>query len=143
MTLVDTNVISEMMRREPNARVVAWLDAQVAETLYVSAVSVAELLLGIACLPTGRRRTELERAFRDHERSLFGTRVVAFGDREAHAYAGVVSRARASGHVISIADGQIAATAAAGEFSIATRDVRPFAAAGLTVIDPWQIAASG
>jgi predicted nucleic acid-binding protein len=143
MTLVDTNVISEMMRREPDERVVAWLDAQDAETLYVSAVSVAELLLGIASLPAGRRRAELERAFHDHGRSLFDSRIVAFGEREARAYAGVVSRARAAGHAMSIADGQIAATAAAGEFSVATRDVRPFAAAGLTVIDPWQAAMPG
>jgi len=136
--LVDTNVISEMMRLAPNEDVVAWLDAQAAETLYVSAVTMAELLLGIALLPDGRRKTELDRGFREHERALFGSRIVPFGELEARAYPSVVRCARASGHAISVPDGQIAATAATRGFSIVTRDRKPFEAAGLAVVDPWE-----
>jgi predicted nucleic acid-binding protein len=138
--LVDTNVISELMRPSPNEAVVAWLDAQLAETLYVSAVSVAELLLGIALLSDGRRKAELDRAFREHEEALFRSRVAPFGEREAKAYPSVVRRARTAGHAISVADGQIAATAEARGWFVVTRDRTPFEAAGLTVIDPWRSA---
>jgi len=138
VTLVDTNVISELMRPAPNEAVVAWLDAQLAETLFVSSVSVAEILLGIALLPGGRRKAELERAFHEHEEALFGSRIVPFGEREAKAYASVVRRARAAGHAISIADGLIASTAAVAGFSIATRDRTPFEAAGVAALDPWR-----
>ncbi len=126
------------MRPAPNESVVAWLDAQLAETLYVSSVSVAEILLGIALLPDGRRKADLDRAFREHEDSLFGSRILPFGEREARAYASVVRRARAAGFDISSADAQIAATAAAAGFAIATRDRKPFEATGLTVLDPWR-----
>jgi len=137
MTLVDTNVISEMMRPHPSEHVVAWLDAQLAETLYVSAISLAELVLGIALLPDGRRKSDLDRAFRLHEQAMFGTRIIPFGEREARAYGDVVRRARSAGYAISVADGQIAATAAAGGFTIATRDRGTFESSGLTVIDPF------
>jgi predicted nucleic acid-binding protein len=138
MMLVDTNVVSETMRLAPNEDVIAWLDAQLAETLRVSAVSLAELLLGVALLPEGRRKRDLDRAFRAQEEALFGSRIVPFGELEAKAYPVVVRRARAHGHAISVADGQIAATAAARGFTVVTRDLRPFEAAGLAVVDPWR-----
>jgi predicted nucleic acid-binding protein len=141
MTLVDTNVISELMRPHPNQNVVGWLDAQLAETLYVSAVSLAEIVLGIALLPDGRRKSSLDRSFALHERALFGARIIPFGEREARAYGDVVCRARSDGHPLSVADGQIAATAAAGGFVVATRDRRPFASCGLTVVDPFEVQA--
>lgn len=137
MILVDTNVISEAMRRTPDPNVLSWLDEQLAETLYVSAVSLSELLLGIALLPNGARKSQLDRAFREQEGALFGSRILPFGEREARAYATVVSNARLGGCAISVADGQIAATAAAGRLAIATRDRAPFEAAGLRVVDPW------
>jgi predicted nucleic acid-binding protein len=135
--LVDTNVISEAMRPLPDRNVVAWLDEQLAETLYVSAVSLSELLLGIALLPDGARKLQIDRAFREQEGTLFGNRILPFGEREARAYASVVSRARLAGHAISVSDGQIAATAVAAGLVIATRDRAPFEAAGLRVLDPW------
>ncbi len=122
-----------MMRPAPNRDVVAWLDEQLAETPCVSAVSVAELLLGIALLPDGELKAFLERAFRERESRLFGRRVLSFGEREARAYANVVGRARIAGHDISVADGQLAATAVAAGLSVVTRDRTPFEAVGFRV----------
>ena len=138
MILVDTNVVSEMMRHTPEPKVVEWLDAQAAETLYFSTVSLAELLLGIATLPDGRRKVELGLSLAEQAVALFGERVLAFDVAAAHAYAEVVGRARAAGRAIGVADGQIAAIAAANELAIATRDTTPFAAAGVPIIDPWS-----
>ena len=137
MILLDTNVVSELMRQDPDRRVVAWLDAQTAETLYLSAVSLAELLLGIAILPEGRSKRELEAAVVGPARAMFGPRVLPFDAEAATVFAAVVSRARRAGYVIGVADGQIAATAVAHGLIVATRDTAPFEAAGLRVINPW------
>ena len=137
MILVDTNVISETMRATPEPRVVDWLDSQAAETLYVSTVSLAELLLGIAILPDGRRKVALGLVLGEQAALLFGDRVLPFDAGAARADAVVVARARRAGRPIGVADGQIAATAAAHDFSVATRDTAPFSAAGVRIIDPW------
>jgi len=138
MILLDTNVVSELMRAAPAAQVVSWLDAQVAETLHLSAVSLAELLLGIALLPDGRRKADLAVALETRATVLFGSRILSFDKTAAGVFAGIVSRTRASGFSIGTADAQIAATAAANGFVVATRDAAPFEAAGLTVINPWN-----
>jgi hypothetical protein len=138
MILVDTNVVSEPMKARGDPRVAAWLDAQAAETLFLSAVSVAELLLGVEVLPLGKRRAELTELIAGGVVALFAERILPFDLAAARAYAAVVARARQRGVAISVADGQIAATAAARGFAVATRDGGPFRAAGLTVIDPWR-----
>jgi hypothetical protein len=138
MILVDTNVVSETMRLSPDPKVVAWLDAQASETLHLSAVSLAELLLGIAVMPDGKRKAELGLSFGGQALALFGQRVLAFDKVAAMAYASVISRARAAGRPIGMADGQIAAVAMAHGLIVATRDTVPFEAAGLTVINPWK-----
>jgi toxin FitB len=137
MILLDTNVVSEPMRRQPDHRVQDWLDAQAFETLYLSTISLAELRLGIENLPVGRRRAALAAALGDQILSLFGDRIIPFDVAAAEAYATVVTRARARGHAITVADGQIAAIAAARNLSVASRDERPFRAASLVVINPW------
>jgi|307.fasta_scaffold121979_3 predicted nucleic acid-binding protein len=137
MILLDTNVVSEPMRRRPDRRVQDWLDAQAAETLYLATVSLSELLLGIESLPVGRRRTGLAAALEAQIVSLFEDRIVAFDIAAAEAYAQLVVLARRNGCAISVADGQIAAIAAARNLRIASRDEAPFRAAGLSVINPW------
>lgn len=139
MILLDTNVVSETMRLSPDPGVVAWLDAQVAETLHLSSVSLAELLLGIAMLPDVRRKSALGTSLDTRATALFGPRVLAFDKSAAEIFAGIVSRTRAAGFSIGMADAQIAATATAHGFVVATRDRAPFEAAGLTVIDPWRM----
>ena len=138
MILLDTNVVSEPIRRHPDSRVLDWLDAQVIETLYFSTISLAELLLGVENLPIGRRRTALAAALEQQIADLFGDRIIPFAIPAAEAYAKVVARARSQGQAISIADGQIAGVAAANKFRVASRDDQPFRAAGLVVVNPWK-----
>ena len=137
MILLDTNVISEPLLPRPDRKVLGWLDAQVAETLYLSTVSLAELLSGIENLPARKRRKALAFSLQEKIMVLFGERIVPFDLAAAKAYAKIVVRARRQGHPISVADAQIAAIAAARQFSVATRDEAPFNAAGVPVINPW------
>lgn len=137
MILLDTNVVSEPMRSKPDRNVLAWLDAQAVESLYLTTVSLSELLLGIASLPVGKRRKALAAALDEQIIALFAERIVPFDIAGAEAYAEIVTRARRHGHSIAVADAQIAAIAGSRRFSVATRDEEPFQAAGIPVINPW------
>ncbi|MGS0893963.1 PIN domain-containing protein [Burkholderia stagnalis] len=137
MILVDTNVISEPLRREPSAAVIAWLDAQNVETLFLAAISLAEMRFGVAVLPEGRRRDWLHQSIERRVMPVFRSRILPFDDAASKAYARIRARARAAGSAIAPADGYIAATAEANGLIVATRDVAPFEAMGLRVIDPW------
>lgn len=138
MILLDTNLVSEPLRPAPDPRVLAWLDAQSVETLYLSTISLSELLLGVEVLPPGRRRSTLVTALRAQIAGLFGPRIVAFDAEAAEACAQLTARARSRGLAISVADAQIAAIAATRSLIVATRDEAPFRAAGLRVINPWK-----
>lgn len=138
MILLDTNVVSEPMRPAPAASVVAWINAQPLDTLYLSAVTVAELRVGIAQLPDGKRKIGLHEDLEQRLLPLFAGRVIAFDLACSEAYAERVSMARKAGRMIVGADAYIAATAANLGFVVATRDAAPFEAAGLKVINPWQ-----
>ncbi|HDR9770515.1 TPA: type II toxin-antitoxin system VapC family toxin [Burkholderia cepacia ATCC 25416] len=137
MILVDTNVISEPLRREPNAAVIEWLDAQNVETLFLAAISLAEIRLGVAVLPEGRRRECLHQSIEQRVLPLFRGRILPFDDAASKAYASLRARARAAGVAIAPSDGFIAGTAEANGLIVATRDVTPFEAMGIRVIDPW------
>lgn len=136
MILLDTNVVSEAMKPGPHPSVRGWLDAQAAETLFLSSVSIAELMFGIGALPRGRRRTGLAAAL-DGVLTLFETRILSFDVQAARRYADLAVKARAAGRGFPTPDGYIAATAAAHGFAVASRDTSAFTAAGLVVIDPW------
>jgi len=138
MIVLDTNVISEPMKAHGNPAVLTWLDRQAPETLFLTAVNLAELLVGIAILPDGKRKRGLDTAFSELIPRLFGSRVLPFDEAAAKVYALLITRARAIGHTITVADGQIAAIAATYGFTVATRDTGPFLAAGVPVIDPWE-----
>jgi len=137
MIVLDTNVISEPLRAEGNPHVLAWLDEQSVETLYLTTISLAELRYGVAALPAGRRRTNLERAVEERIVATFGPRILPFDAAAAAASAEIRVRTRSAGKSLGLADSYIAATAAAHGFAIASRDIAPFRAAGLQVIDPW------
>jgi toxin FitB len=136
--LLDTNVVSEPLRAAPDARVIEWIDAQPLETLFLSAITVAELRAGVALLPAGRRRTGLHESLERRVLPLFAGRVLAFDLACTQAYAEMIAKARAAGLAIASADGYIAAIAVANGLMVATRDTTPFKAAGTAVIDPWQ-----
>ena len=137
MILVDTNVISEPLRPSPVVRVVDWIDAQPIETLYLSAITVAELRFGVASLPAGRRRTALRDSLETRVLPLFAGRVLPFDLAASQAYGELMARARSAGLAIGASDGYIAATAAANGMVLATRDTAPFQAAKVPFIDPW------
>ncbi len=137
MIVLDTNVVSEAMKPSSNPAVSAWLNEQVAETLYLSSVTLAELLYGIGTLPDGRRKDALAGTL-DGLLELFGSRVLPFDAEAARCYAQLATKARAAGKGFPTPDGYIAAIAVANGFALATRDTSPFEAAGVPVINPWE-----
>ena len=139
MIMLDTNVLSESLRPAPEPRVLDWINKQVIETLYLSAITVAELRFGATLLPSGKRKAKLQDSLENKLLPLFAARVLPFDLAVTEAYAEVMSRARIAGKSISTADGYIAATAAANNMIIASRDTSPFIAAGLEVVNPWEI----
>jgi predicted nucleic acid-binding protein len=138
MILLDTNVVSESMKPEPHPSVRDWLDAQAAETLFLSSVTIAELLFGIGALLRGKRKDRLASAL-DGVLDLFTARILPFDTAAARRYAELAVKARAAGKGFPAPDGYIAAIAAAQGFAVASRDTSAFKAAGLTIIDPWTV----
>lgn len=138
MILLDTNVISETQRRVPNARVLDWIDAQALETLYLSAITVAELRAGIELMPAGKRRDGLHENLEKRLLPMFANRVLSFDMACTKAYAELPAKSRAAGLAIETADAFIAAVALANGFTVAARDTNPFEAAGLKVVNPWS-----
>ncbi len=138
MILLDTNVVSEPLRPAHDTHVVAWIDAQSLETLFLSAITVAELRAGVAMLPAGKRRAGLQESLETQVLPLFAGRVLSFDLGCTQACAELMAKAQTAGLAIASADGYIAAIAAANGLAVATRDTGPFEAAGITVINPWQ-----
>jgi len=139
MILLDTNVISEAMKPAPERAVRDWLDAQAAETLFLSSVTIAELSFGIAALPKGRRKDNLIAGL-EGLLALFAARILPFDTAAAQRYGELAAKARIAGRGFPTPDGYIAAIAATQGFVVATRDASAFAAAGLKVINPWNAA---
>lgn len=137
MILLDTNVISEPWKPAPDTAVLTWLDAQAIETLFISAISIAELRFGIASMPSGKRQTILHDRLEGEVLPHFDGRILPFNVGTAKFYAELMAGGRVSGKAIGKADGYIAATAAENHLTVATRDISPFEAAGLKVINPW------
>lgn len=138
MILLDTNVLSEPLRVQPEPRVIAWIDAQALETLYLSAITVAELRSGVALLPAGKRRDGLLGNLEKRVLPLFAGRVLPFDLACTPAYAALLARARKAGRALAMPDACIAAIAQTHGLAVATRDTALFAHAGVPVINPWQ-----
>lgn len=137
MIVLDTNVLSETMRPAPNPAVVAWLNRQDIQTIYMTAVSLAELRFGIARLDEGRTRTDLAGRLDQMMDRVFGGRILPFTAAAAQIFADRMATARRNGRAVGFQDGMIAASIAAAGFAVATRDTRPFEAMGLMVTNPW------
>jgi predicted nucleic acid-binding protein len=137
MIILDTNVLSEPMRPNGDPAVADWLDRQKIDALYLTTVTIAELLLGVERLPLGLPRSRLTARIDEIIHDFSERRILSFDVRAARLFAVLVGRARSNGQPIGVADGQIAAIAATNGFAVATRDVAPFVAAGVPVIDPW------
>jgi predicted nucleic acid-binding protein len=138
MIILDTNVISEPLKPRADPAVIRWLDAQDPNTLYLTAVNLAEVLIGIALHPAGKRKRGMELAARSLQMKLFANRLLSFDREAATAFSLLGSRAAAKGYPISMADCQIAAIAAVHGFTVATLDTAPFLAAGVPIVNPWK-----
>ena len=137
MIVLDTNVVSELMRPEPNSEVLAWVDAQSDRDLWLCSVVVSELLYGLARLPMGSRRAQLTRAFEAMLAEDFAGRVLAFDLPAAVVYADLVSAREQLGQPLAMADAQIASTCLAHGARLATRNLRDFEGLGLSWMNPW------
>ncbi|MDR3390960.1 MAG: type II toxin-antitoxin system VapC family toxin [Sulfuriferula sp.] len=138
MILLDTNVLSELMRPKPDERVLRWLDRQPAADLWISAITRAEINLGLALLPDGKRKQSLMDIAASMFIEDFANRCLAFEQHAADAYANIVANRKKLGIPISVEDAQIAAIACVNSLAIATRNIKDFSnIEGLLVIDPW------
>ncbi len=138
MTIVDTNVISELMRPEPDVRVATWTRLQPYGELFTTSVSEGELRYGIAILPAGRRRRHLASMADEFFRATFTGRILAFDRAAAAAFSEIGARRREAGNPIGSLDCQIAAIAKTHGAALATRDTEDFRECGVSVIDPWK-----
>lgn len=139
MILLDTNVLSEFMRPQPSAQVVAWLDEQPASEVWTSAVSRAEIELGLSLMPAGKRQASLSLAALAMFDEDFAGRCLPFDEVAASHYARIVSARSRMGRPIGVEDAQIAAIALAHRMRLATRNTRDYEHIdGLSVVDPWD-----
>jgi len=137
--LLDTRVVSELMRPAPDCHVVAWVDAQPANDLWTSAITVGEIRLGIALLPAGQRQTRLARLADSMFQEDFSGRCLSYDVRAATEFSEIVAARTRLGHPISVEDAQTAAIARAGQFILATRNTKDFAdIEGVAVVNPWE-----
>ncbi|MBF0561681.1 MAG: type II toxin-antitoxin system VapC family toxin [Alphaproteobacteria bacterium] len=139
MILLDTNVVSELMKSAPAPGVLAWVDAVPGAALFVSAVTQAEILYGLALLPAGKRRDELAGAARVVFETYFRRRILPFDSDAAEAFAELAAERRQSGRPITQADAQIAAIARSRGAALATRNVADFEGCGIDVVNPWNL----
>jgi len=137
MIVLDTNVVSELIRPNPSSIVVDWVAGQAVPRLYLTTISEAELRYGVEILPAGERRTRLLEEVEGMLTEDFAGHILPFDSAAAHAYAAIAAARRAAGHPINHADCQIAAIARCRGASVATRDVADFEGSGIDVIDPW------
>jgi predicted nucleic acid-binding protein len=137
MILLDTNVVSELMRPAPSAAVETWVSGQPAAGMFLSAITEAELRYGLALLPDGQRQRRLLAQAEAMLAEDFAGRILPFDSAAAVAYASIATARRRSGRPISQADAQIAAIAASRGAAIATRNVADFEGCGIAVLDPW------
>jgi predicted nucleic acid-binding protein len=136
--LLDTNVISESVRAEPDVRVLAWLDSVQEDLLYLSVLTLGEIRQGIARLTQGKRRLRLERWLDVDLRARFAGRIVPVDENIARRWGGLTADAQRAGAPLSVVDGLLAATALESDLILATRNVRDFVRLGVALSNPWS-----
>ena len=138
MIILDTNVVSELMRPAPEARVLHWFSSQAAEDLHVTAVTMAEILYGVELISAARRRDVVRAGAEKMFEAAFADHVLTFEDRAAHAYSQIASSRRRQGKPISGVDAQIAAIARVHGATLATRNPYVFEECGVRLVNPWE-----
>ena len=137
MTILDTNIVSELMRSAPQPRVVDWFTTQSVEDLYVTSITMAEVLLGIELLPIGKRREDIQ-AGADRTFAVFAGHILAFDESAAHAFSWISSSRRKRGRPMSELDAQIAAIARVHGATLVTRNIADFEGCGVKLVNPWE-----
>jgi len=138
MTILDTNVVSEIMKPTPAPVVLRWISDQVSEELHVTAITMAEILYGIEILPRGKRQEALRAGAEKLFQAVFADRILSFDAAAAREFSRIASSRRKHGRRMSEFDAQIAAIACARNATIATRDMGGFEGCGVRVVNPWQ-----
>jgi len=138
MIILDTNVLSTLMRKEPDAAVVEWVDRQPAESVWITSITLFETRLGLALLPAGRRRQSLQAAFAQLLQEDLENRVLDFDSAAATEAAALAADRQRAGRPVDMRDTQVAGIALARRATIATRNVRHFADLKVPVVDPWS-----
>ncbi|QDZ40740.1 type II toxin-antitoxin system VapC family toxin [Euhalothece natronophila Z-M001] len=138
MIILDTNVISEMMRPQPNFQVMSWLRGFPVEELAITAVSIAEISYGLKRLPEGRRRDSLQWRFQMFIAQGFSNRIFPFDEKAAEVYADIIVNRQQKGKPIEVMDAMIASIALLKTATLATRNVSDFQNCGLELINPWE-----
>ena len=136
MIVIDTMILSELARPSPDPQILEWLNSRIMDTLFITAVTIAEIRFGIANWPEGKRRDALEASLSSII-TLFGDRILDFDRRAAEPYAALALAAKRAGRELKLADAFIAATAAAHGYTLATQDKQIRAALPLTTVNPW------
>lgn len=139
MIVLDTNVLSELMRSQPDQKVIAWFDAQDPNTLSVSVITVGEILYGIARLPEGKRKRNLASIAKQVFDEDFADRVLSLDNQAIGFYVDFLILREKLGNPISMVDAQIAAICQSYQASLATRNTKDFSALGLPLINPWEM----
>lgn len=137
MIVLDTNIVSEVMRPQPSSIVLAWLDQQDTQLLYLTTISLAEIRYGLAVMPDGERKRRLTSRFEAYVERAFEGRVLDFTATAASCYAELMSHRKKVGLPMSMADGQIAGIASEHHFAVATRNSKDFEQCGLELINPF------
>ena len=137
MIILDTNVLSALMHTVPNARVVAWLDRQPAESVWITSITLFEAYLGLALLPSGRRRRTLEAAFARLLQEDLENRVLDFDSAAATGAASLAAARQKNGRPVNLRDTQVAGIALTRRATLATRNVRHFGDLRILIVDPW------
>jgi len=138
MIILDTNVVSELMKPTRSPAVIAWLSSQAREDLFTTTITMAEVLYGIELLPAGKRRDGLRRVAQATFTEDFAGRILTFEESPARLYAVISAARRARGRPISVQDAQIAAIARSHNASLATRDTGDFHGCGVRLVNPWE-----
>lgn len=139
MIILDTNIISEVMRPKPDQKVIAWLNQQNSVNLFVSSISLAEINYGLYVLPQGKRKQQLQVRFEQFVNKAFQYRILDFNEQAAKVYGKVMGEGKLIGRPMSVPDGQIAAIALINGFVVATRNVKDFRYCGVEVVNPFLI----
>ena len=138
MIIIDTNVLSEMMRPSPSTKVLKWLNEQNTSFLYITSITLGEIEYGLQILPDGNRRQALQTRFDEFVTKAFKSRTLKHGPEAARIYGSIMAHQRSLGRPMSIADGQIAAITKVNNFNLATRNTKDFKDCGIDLINPFD-----